>query len=376
MLVLCLTPVTLLAGPTYDAHATLGYEYNSNVFDLSGAAQSDRVQAAIIGLDAQYLWDQQSAHFGFEGRHFEYQTFGDLDHYEYLLTGGLKWQFTERTDGGIDLKRERTMVLFSELVGTALYLQTQDTGTAQLNFRVAPEWRLENMATVMRLDSPRPGFADLSQHESSLHEAIRYLGISNLTAGLTADYLDGRFEHATAGEDDLHYRQVTAQLAANYTLHEKPALDAAVGYSRRQEIDGRDVTAITWLVGYNRALTGKTSINLLLNRTINSYVSTASPEVDTGASAGVTWLATGKISLAVHYAFIRSNFPQYELLGDDAPPFDRADHYQQLLLDITYSVRRWLSIHPYLRYQDRRSNSAVYEFRANVVGVELRGDLR
>jgi hypothetical protein len=385
-LALLASPGSSIASSIVAPYALAGVEHDSNIFYLpdgtfatlgtGGTGRSDTIEKAILGLNADYLWDRQIADADAEFRRFQYQNFSQLDHDEYLLTGSLKWKTASRLNGALTLRRERNMVPFIESVGTSLYLQTLQSESASINVRMAPEWLLENTATDMRLTSPRFDFPDLSQHEFSLHEAIRYLGISNLRAGLTADFADGQFDH-TGQPPVLKYRQTSAQLACNYILSGQPAFDAAVGYSWRDEISGLRVAAASWLIAYNRALTGKTSVKISLSRAINSYVSTATSEIDTAASIGVSWRPTKKITIDASYALTGSNFPNFAMLGSSlVSGVDRRDHYSQILLDVTYSAFRRLSIHPYLRYQKRSSNLDSYQFNANSVGIELRASLR
>lgn len=81
------------------------------------------------------------------------------------------------------------------------------------------------------------------------------------------------------------------------------------------------------------------------------------------------WEATTKISVLLGYMRIGSSFT-----GETVPVTNqaRADQYQTADLNITYAMRRWLSISPYALYQTRTSNTTFFQYNGAVVGVRLR----
>lgn len=353
------------------------YEHTSNIFyewggvpatvGRNGAARGDTIRALRGGLDARISWSRQKLFVIAEARRFDYHNFNSLDHYEGLLDGSLDWQLARLLDGSLEYRHERRMVPFSELAAARnLLLETEDVGTASMNVQVAPAWRWENRVKIRNLDSPRPGLPRLSLREYSLHEGVRYL-VAAVAVGLDGEYLDGKFGGAT-GLAATAYRQSTAQLAGEYQPSGRSSLNGAIGYTRRNGLSSDGVSAVTGVLRYQCYFTGKTSATLQLLRGVNSYVTTAGTEVDTGASLQATWQPTTRIQVSPGLSLMRSEFPG-QTFGSATV---RRDHFESFTLDIEYQTFDWLSVHPYGRYNFRSSTIAGFGFNVTEVGVELR----
>jgi hypothetical protein len=128
------------------------------------------------------------------------------------------------------------------------------------------------------------------------------------------------------------------------------------------------LSGLTGSIGYQRRVTAKTTVNVLLSRGLNTYLTTGGNEVDTSAAATVSYQATYKILIKAGYSYTNSKFPG---APDGAVTIDRVDHFQTANVDVTYQVLHWLSIRPYARYRRRSSNVDLYAFDGNIVGVEL-----
>jgi hypothetical protein len=355
-------------------YAAEDYEHNSNIFYLpssgpaplgsSGPTFGDTTLRSRAGIDATYLWDRQRFYASGEGRHFDYDHFSYLNHNEVLLNGGLDWKLGRLLDGIVDYRHERRMVQFTDLLdSTQFILETENVVSASANVQVTPEWRLENRARERTLDSPRPGAPNLSLREDSIHEAVRYLGVADLSAGLDMEYLDGKFRDDPAATTP-QYHQTTVQLTGNYLVSGLTDINGALGYTSRSDPTGNGTSGLTGALGYKRNLTPKTSINLQLARAVNSYVSTAGSEIDTSASVNASWLATYKLTVKAGYAWTHSKYPQF---GGNS----RADNIQLVNLEMSYEVLRWLSVRPYFRYQTRSSDLANFGFNSTIYGVEV-----
>ncbi|MGH8231202.1 MAG: hypothetical protein ACRESY_05205 [Steroidobacteraceae bacterium] len=367
----------------FTPYADAAYELNSNLFDLSdsqpeavghdGPTRSDRVFRARIGFDAAYDWSRQEFFFNGEARRFDYDHFTQLNHDEYLLHGGWKWQIASLLDGLLDVSRERSIVPFLQFDETLvpitqLYLQVQTVGTASINLQVTPEWRLESQGKINNQDSPRPGLPDLQLRENSIQEAIRYVGFANLSAGIDGSYLQGRFSNGVFFNEP-NYHQTTADLAADYSLSGLSTFHGAIGYTDRQLEQAGRISGLTGLLSYERQLTGKTSFVVKLSRAINTYISAATPEVDTAAELDVAWNATEKIKVAAGYQWLHSSFSETQIAG--VITASRVDRIQTPTLSVRYQPFDWLLVRPYGQYQTRSSSIDFYSFNGTVYGIEL-----
>lgn len=363
------------------------WQHNSNLFALSdssprpagrdGPSLSDSWWEERAGFDAVYEWSLQEIFATAEFRHFSYDQFTQLNHNEYLVHAGWNWKVASLLDGVIDYQRQRSMESFLQLnaMSTAsdqLYLQVQDIATANINLQVTPEWRLQSLGKLNDQNTQLPGTPDLTLHEESIHEGLRYVGFANLSAGLDAEYLRGTFNGGaflvTPG-----YRQGTAEFAADYVLSGLSSFHGAIGYTDRVMEQAGRVSGLTGLLSYQRQLTGKTSFVVKLSRAINTYITAASPEVDTAAELDVTWAATSKIEVDLGYQWLHSSFSATDLAG--VLTAARTDRLQTPSLSVKYQPLKWLLVHPFFQYQKRSSTIDLFTFNGTLYGIELEGRL-
>ena len=374
------------AGALHSAHADWAaapyaaedIEHNSNIFDLprgdtapvghNGPTFGDTSFETRAGIDGTYMLDRQKFFGTAEFRRFEYDNFTLLDHNELLFDGGLNWKVGREFDGLVDYRHEQRMVPYLDLASyTQLVLETDNVATATFNVNVAPEWRLETRAKDHQLNSPRIDIPGLSLHDDAIREGLRYLGVSNLSAGAEAEYTERRYtDDPTAATPDFH--QESLALAANYIVSGYTNFAGNAGYTRRFDPTHQNFSGGTGSLAYVHSVTGKTAISLQLSRAINSYISTAGNEIDTTAFAVVTWQATYKLAVKLGGGYTLSKYPQ---IPESTVLFTRVDHFELATAEVQYQLRRWLTLRPYAQYQTRSSNQSVFAFNATQVGFEL-----
>lgn len=377
-------PAIAFGSGTLTPYVAEDVEHNSNVFDLQtnqptpgypSGSLADTSFETRAGVEGTYLLDQQRFFGTAEFRRFDYDKFTDLDHNEYLFDGGLKYKIQEIIDGTVEYRHEQRMVQFQDLTAADyLIVETENTANASLNVDFTPEWRLETRLKDHLLDSPRSDVPQLSLHEDSVHEGLRYLGVSNLSAGVDVEYLEGQYRHDPLALDP-NYHQTSEYLAANYLVSGLTSFNGALGYTSRTDPTNSGTngagSGVTGNLGYKHSVSGKTTVNLGLRREVSTYLTTGGSEIDTTASAGLTFQATYKIRIRASYEYTNSKFPDTPLGAVGDLGLERTDHFQTANLEASYQVLHWLSIRPYLRYQTRHSNIPIDSFNSNVVGVEL-----
>jgi hypothetical protein len=365
------------------------YEHDSNLFAISSSAPepigrngptlSDTLWKVRGGFDSAYDWGLQEFFAIAEFRRFTYDQFSQLTHDEYMVHAGWNWKVASLLDGVLDYQRERSMVSFLTInaeqlsAEEQLFLQVQSIATASINVQMTPEWRLQSQGKLNEENTQLPGEPDLTLREESVHEGLRYVGFANLSAGLDGEYLRGNF---TGGAFIVTpgYRQSTAEFAADYVLSGLSSFHGAIGYTDRVMERAGSVSGLTGLATYQRDLTCKTSITLKLSRAINTYITAASPEVDTGAEADVTWNATTKIKVQAGYQYLHSSFSATDLAG--VLTASRVDRLQTPTFSVSYQPTNWLLLRPYAQYQTRTSTIGLFTFHGTVYGVELEGRLQ
>jgi hypothetical protein len=392
----CLCYVALLASPV-SAFAQLAlttaadtqYEYNTNVFDqqhgyplpgLATAGYSDHFIAYAGKLDATYLWSQQQFHATVIGTEYHYDRFTELSHSEYTLDAGWNWKLGRNWDGLLEVSRVRSMVSLYNLIEAQLALQTEQRETGKIGYQFVPDWRAEASGYRRKVDEPLLGAPNLSLSETSGQGAFKYTGTAGVTAGVSAGYLHGTYDGnpLVNGVPTVlapEYHQTSADLTATDVVTGQSTFVGAIGYSRRSSASsgiGAEINNISGATGeldYRRALTGKTTVELDLSRHINAYITGGGSEFDSIAALTANWQATYKIRVTAGYNYTYRQLPGQ---GDVPVGSNRTDRLNYVSLAVDYEALPWLSLKPYVNYQDRAaSNVGGGNFNATVVGAQF-----
>jgi hypothetical protein len=360
--------------------ASIDYEHNSNIFAVPAGdpllvAQGDLTRGDTIGtyqagVGVNGAWGLQTLKALFEGREIRYSHYTDLNHSEYLGDVDFHWTLGQLFDGNFDVRRDHTMALFMNRESTALEVDTNQDETANINFKVANDFRLE--AGVLEHDSKTPlqGFTNSELVENTERLAFRYTGVRNLSYGLEISQLNGEFKDSVSPSK---YKQDNLDLVFGYGAAASISqLNGSIGYSKR-ETDGTDATTsgITGSIAYSRQVTAKTAIKAELRRAINIYVVGGGTETDTSASLGATWAATGLVTVAANAQYVHAAYGQQA--GGAALDAGRSDQYSAVNLSVGYQILHWLSVRTYGKYETRHSNREDFSYDGTIIGIELRG---
>lgn len=371
-----------LAEVDFKPYAAVEYAHNSNVFaqrqDLSstGEERSDASLTYGAGLDVLGQFGRQQLTLSAKGSRERYQEFDQLDHDEYDASLQWDWKFARIFDGMLSYGQLQRMVPFADTQEstTDLLLEKGARGTAEVNVAVTPAWRVETQAVRTDFDSPRPGAPNLQQKETLVGAGLKYVGVARLSAGLEFTDTDGEVS-GSPDTTDSEYKQKTAQFAANYEVSGKTSLAVSLGRTKREDDVQGDVSATTGALSYAHTLTRKTSVNVEVNRAVNSYLTQdgVQSELSTGADLGLTWRVTGKTSFGLTAGYHESKFP-----GQAASEIvdERKDDFVYAAFEINYQMLRRLLIRPFVRYEDRDSNDPTFVYDSKVAGVQIRATLR
>jgi hypothetical protein len=354
--------------------AAADYEYNTNVFDLPGGAyvpgatrRSDWFQAYGGTLQANDLIGQDKLYATLTGKDFRYDYFTYLNHAEYSLNGGFKWQQGTNLDGSVDVLRTRTMVPFTDVFQVQLALVTTQQERVQLGWVFIPDWRIQGEIDYNTVDQPEVNAPELALTEKTGQVGLQYIGVAGLSAGISYTRLRGDF----SGADTLtnpNFDQDTLQFVVTYQPTASSTLIGEGGYSRRTSDSQADASSgPTGKFTYKNQLTPKTSVSVAFERDIINYITNSGSVLNTLGTVGLTWQATYRIGLTADYNYRHSLLPDQGLI----PGTDRVDKYAFYDVKIDYQPTRWLWIEPYLRVQDRSSNYQAAQFNGSAIGVNF-----
>jgi Putative beta-barrel porin 2 len=364
----------------YDIGAASRYEYATNVFDLpsgygangpSGGQRSDSYYTYGVQGNLDYLAGRQDFFLSGTDTEFKYDHFSQLSHNEYALDGGWRWQLGSVWDGTVEVLRSRIMVEFADLNQLNLSVLTDQREKASVRLRFVPDWRIGVSGYAHDMQEPLAGAPNLELKENQGAVTLDYLGVSHLTAGVSAAYLEGQYSGNTTATENLfdgRYHETDEGLVASYQLSGKSTFGLQAGYSERSSpLATNSLSGFTGNLSLIEQLSGKTSVTFRISRAIENYIANTASEIDTTGHIDVNWQATYKTRFTVGYDYMIRNLPDEGLVQGS----DRIDHAQNATVGIDWEAQRWLSIKPYARFQTRHSNVSNYQFSGNVYGVNV-----
>jgi hypothetical protein len=367
------------AGSVFLPYASEQYEHNSNVFALPNSAAAavanqgdptlgDSDLRTVGGFEEDYLWDRQRLYGTLEGRYFKYNHFDQLSHYEYLAKLGFDWKLLSSLDGSFIGSQERFMAAFANRdTQTALAINLERHGIGKFNFRIAPEWRLETSVDYHNLDAPVQGFPNYGLTETTGLVALKYLGFSNLTYGIFADYIDGKYRNAPLVGT---YNQTDIGLTATYAASALSTFDGTIGHTQRdQGLNQGNISAITGKLGYSRRISGKTSIQVGYARAANSYIGAGGSELDSSVNVTLNYQPTYKTGMSFGFQEVWTKFTGQTIPGSNV--LGRRDRSPAATFKLNYQATRWLLVQPYVNYLRRTSNDEFFSYSATIIGIQV-----
>ncbi|HEV7442767.1 MAG TPA: hypothetical protein VGO18_09245, partial [Steroidobacteraceae bacterium] len=224
----------------FTPYATVGFEHNSNVFARPGGEPpfpatgntrlGDTIERYLLGVETWFAWDRNRLTLDAQGQRFQYNSFGQLSHYEHKLDGKFDWRLSSVVDGSLEYEDQRQMQSLADTLSDRLELQNDRSATATIRLHATPRWRIDLQPKWHELDSPLPLYPRFGLREKGAAVSLNYLGIKKLTAGLRVDYTDGAYHRIIAA---TKYHQTTAEFIADYAVTGLSSFSGQLGYTRR-----------------------------------------------------------------------------------------------------------------------------------------------
>ncbi len=380
-----------LAVTTFVPFATAAVDYNTNVFAVpsnappfaasGNTALADTIGRFLAGATADFAWERDDLKLSAQGERFAYRRFDELTHNEYTLGALLTWHLAAIFDGDAEYSQHRYMAALADTMASELLLNTDRVSRLLGRVLISPEWRFGLQGEYHDLDTPLPDYPDFGLREKIGTATLDYLGIAKLTAGLRLEYNDGTYHDIVAA---TKYKQTTEQLTATYAVTGLSSFNGQLGASQRDSnfVNPADANQIpnggsgtvgttssfTGALGFHRALSVKTSVDLRIFREIDSYTAGANAEIGTGLEAGAKWDPDVKLSVAVRYRYLSDEI-QGNIATNDFT--NRTDHTNTASAELTWKALRWLSVRPRIEYDHRVSNYEPANYNATIYSLEL-----
>jgi hypothetical protein len=325
---------------------------------------------SIAGLDGTYLWSLQKFTANLEGREIDFDHFKFLNHSEYLGNLQWDWKLSNVLDGLVQVRQEHAAAYFADSNSPYLEIDTDRIIVGKLNFIFRADYRLETGVNFHTHDAPLQFYPAFVERENGEHLGLSYLGITNLSYGFAVEHLDGNYTHAPGVGP---YSQTKEYLQMTYILKGLQNVSGQIGYTKRNQTDEQNLSAVTGQLKYVRQLTGKTSVSFQFERAVNSYIASAGSEIDTSGTASVQWQATYKLAVNLGYTYQITTYVGQVIAGLVNPAASdngRQDHLPSETVNLIYQPLRQIQIKAYVNAQSRRSNVDFDRFHDTTAGIQ------
>lgn len=277
--------------------------WDSNIFRQT-AAQAERIETGYVGLRLDKSYRQQRWFLDLTETAYRYQNFSFLDFNALNYRGGWAWHLGPRISGVLSAERAQSLVNYGLFRDTTVRNErTAERYLANGEAELATRWHL--LAGLVAEDVKYTvAFPQQPSYRARGGEAgLKYLTrvdryVTFKVIGLDADYSDRALDPAARLDDGFRRRE--AELAANWRLTAKSALDARLAHVayRYPHFGERDFSGNTGLVAFRWGATAKLTLDAALARDIAPWVDDfTSYRVEQRGSLGAGWDIAARTTL-------------------------------------------------------------------------------
>jgi len=287
--------------------------WDSNIFRQNGA-QAERIHTGYVGLRLDKSYRQQRWFLDLTETVYRYQNFTFLDFNALSYRGGWAWHLGPRVSGVLSAERAESLASYGLFRDSSVQnVRTAERRLATGEGEVATRWHVlgglvgEDVKYSVAFQQPsyhaRGGEAGLKY----LTRADRYVSFKII--GLDGDYTDSALD--PVARVDNGFRRREAQLAANWRLTAKTALEARLSRLayRYPHFSERDFSGNTGMLAFRWGATAKLTLDLALVREMAPWVDNfTSFRAEERASLGAAWEVAARTTLRASVGHFKADY--------------------------------------------------------------------
>ena len=378
----------------------VGVTHDSNLLRLNNQSQAgiysnkkagDTYLTGAMGIEFDRLISQQRLRANAEVEGFKYKEYDDFDHVGYNVGSTLDWVVGRPLFGRAGIKLDRRQ----PTVQDRIYNQTTNVSGDRNNistqnlffnagFRFTPAWSVIGGVDYVRSRNSLEVYKDTDYDLKSGEGGVRYAPGTGIEVDLVYRATSGEYKSAQRYGDDgsallcnnncrkNDYDEDSLQARVQYRPSEDSSLGGFVGYTRRDYDQGnRNFRGLTTGFDTEWAVSGAVQMRASLGRSIE-------PDDDavTGSYAD-TWSlnfsptiqATGKITVEPYLRLYDRRYKGDQLAAGQV---ERKDKIYMVGAEADYEFRRNMFLMASISREQRDSNRANLDYKANVFGLGLK----
>ncbi|RFP12402.1 hypothetical protein D0T24_25610 [Duganella sp. BJB480] len=361
-------------------YAGLLYSYDDNLFRLPDNSpgydntRADTSRQLVAGLSFNQAYGREVLTAQAKVSRVTFSHFTQLDYNGKDLSADLAWHLGNRLSGNLGGAYSEVLAPYTDVVTSERNLRTQKRAYAQGNWSFHPSW-------VARAGYNRNRYVyDLSSQayndrtDNQFETGVDYLASSGSTIGLQARSLRSSYDvPRLLGRQliDNDSRQRELKLKVGWRVTPVTELQFLGGWAHRTHayLTERDSSGANARLSGNTLLGGAVRANASLWREFAPVESgLVSYSLNTGVSAGASWLLSAKLQLDAQTRHEKRAFKG--LLADSAG-FDLSDRSHYNSLGLSYTPWRQVQLTASLFRESRGGVAFINNGNYRAQGVSL-----
>lgn len=386
-LVLLLPPVIAAAAEDdkdFDLTAAISLTNEDNIFRLPEASgpEGDMYRAVWGGLSFSYPVSKQRLTGEARLSTIQYDTFEELDHEAWSLRGAWLWQVGPRLEGQVGVTAQSALASLANLnageqstIPNELRVWRFD---ADGGYVVAGRWQLRGSFNRIVHENTSEEFESSDMTRDELGVALVYMRASGSRLGLNASYAEARLPNpqligVLTRVDNSHTQRRYGGLL-DWVPTDKSRLALRGGYvgRRYRQFPERDYDSWSGSISYEWRASERTMVTAVVRRDISENEQVNVGYVIARAAALQPSFQMGdKTNLALSFEISERSFRGDVALGQPAQTQLR-EVVGLAGANLDFQATDIFGLRLFGRHEFRRANSDFPDYRAGIVGAEVR----
>ena len=351
---------------------SVGVNYDDNIFRLpSGydaqtylgkATKSDLVKVASLGINVDKKYSNQEIVFNAVGSINQYSNFTNLDNTSSSFTGAWIWQVTPRFSGSLNATRTQSLNSPSDTRIFARDLNTTDNAGLNGDWWLHSNWHLLFGVSDGETTNSISATNFQNSNNSSREWGVKYDPSNGKSISLIARNLQGNNSNQVPDPVNFletGFNEKQLDLLFSWDINGKSKLSGDLMNVDHQNFhySQRNYSGNQGGINYSLGISGKTSLNMSLQRSFNSWWDPFNSYFITDSiSISPSWQMSSKATL--HMTISQGANDYYGPVVPEA--IARHDTTQSVQMGIDWTPQRALTISASLQHNQRTSTPAYY----------------
>ncbi len=341
-----------------------------------GAEQSDVISSTglLAGLDQPF--SRQRLRATLSTNYNRYSDHSEYNNTDYDLRGALDWETIERLSGTLSVGSRQSLYQDTSLTSSGRNTLRIDNAAFVARLGVVTMWSFDAGVSTQRNKYSNAAYAGSNLRQHSYDGGVTYRPTPDWNVRLGLRRTEGSYFDRTVGnEDDIKRNDI--EVSSFLRLTGESTLNARLAHTNETHTSTRvnDINGFTGSLGWDWAVTGKTSLGVSLSRDTSvggrddpslpvSIYADADSVMRNVLSLRGTWQPTGKIRFNANLAYAQRT------LEGGGVVTSTDDSTQSASLQMTYSILRNVDLGCGLTHEERDASkltSQSYSYKVNTV---------